>query len=140
MVRGYQPSPRTQKIYLWLSNFYAMTPLQQNPAIAPKDVHTRCKEIFIEYHCSCSVLADQWRRRQHRRVAALVAGNPDNRASGNDLGYIDLEQKTLQTLGNPFGPRLLPMCPDRTMKRLARPSGLEPLTYRLEGGCSIRLS
>jgi hypothetical protein len=27
-----------------------------------------------------------------------------------DLGYIDLEQKTLQPLDNPFGPRLLPMC------------------------------
>jgi transposase InsO family protein len=26
-----------------------------------------------------------------------------------DLGYIDLEQKTLQTLDNPLGPRLLPM-------------------------------
>jgi len=26
-----------------------------------------------------------------------------------DLGYIDLEQKTLQTLDDPFGPRLLPM-------------------------------
>lgn len=26
-----------------------------------------------------------------------------------DLGYIDLEQKTLQPLNNPFGPRLLPM-------------------------------
>jgi len=26
-----------------------------------------------------------------------------------DLGYIDLEQKTLQPLDNPFGPRLLPM-------------------------------
>lgn len=26
-----------------------------------------------------------------------------------DLGYIDLEQKTLQTLGNPFGPHVLPM-------------------------------
>lgn len=26
-----------------------------------------------------------------------------------DLGFIDLEQKTLQPLGNPFGPRLLPM-------------------------------
>jgi transposase InsO family protein len=26
-----------------------------------------------------------------------------------DLGYIDLEQKTLQTLDNPFGPRLSPM-------------------------------
>ena len=26
-----------------------------------------------------------------------------------DLGYVDLEQKTLQTLDNPFGPRLSPM-------------------------------
>ena len=26
-----------------------------------------------------------------------------------DLGYIDLEQKTLQTIDNPFGPRLSPM-------------------------------
>ena len=26
-----------------------------------------------------------------------------------DLGYIDLEQKTLQTLDNPFGTRLSPM-------------------------------
>jgi hypothetical protein len=26
-----------------------------------------------------------------------------------DLGYIDLDQRTLQTLDNPFGPRLLPM-------------------------------
>jgi len=26
-----------------------------------------------------------------------------------DLGYIDLEQKTLQRLDNPFGPRLSPM-------------------------------
>ena len=27
-----------------------------------------------------------------------------------ELGYIDLEQKTLQPLDNPFGPRLSPMC------------------------------
>ncbi len=27
----------------------------------------------------------------------------------HDLGYIDLEQKTLQTIDNPFGARLLPM-------------------------------
>jgi hypothetical protein len=26
-----------------------------------------------------------------------------------DLGYIDLEQKTLQPIDNPFGPRLLPI-------------------------------
>jgi len=27
----------------------------------------------------------------------------------HDLGYIDLEQKTLQTIDNPFGTRVLPM-------------------------------
>jgi hypothetical protein len=26
-----------------------------------------------------------------------------------DLGYIDLEEKTLQPLNNPFGPKVLPM-------------------------------
>ena len=26
-----------------------------------------------------------------------------------DLGYIDLEEKTLQLLANPFGPKVLPM-------------------------------
>ena len=26
-----------------------------------------------------------------------------------DLGYVDLEEKTLQTLENPFGPKVLPM-------------------------------
>jgi hypothetical protein len=26
-----------------------------------------------------------------------------------DLGYIDLEEKTLQPLDNPFGPKVLPM-------------------------------
>jgi putative transposase len=26
-----------------------------------------------------------------------------------DLGYIDLEEKTLQPLANPFGPKVLPM-------------------------------
>jgi hypothetical protein len=30
--------------------------------------------------------------------------------SNYDLGYFDLEQKTLQPLDNPFGPRLSPMC------------------------------
>jgi len=26
-----------------------------------------------------------------------------------DLGYVDLEEKTLQPLDNPFGPKVLPM-------------------------------
>ena len=31
-----------------------------------------------------------------------------------DLGYVDLEEKTLQPLENPFGPKVLPICPVRT--------------------------
>ena len=30
-----------------------------------------------------------------------------------DLGYIDLEEKTLQPLENPFGPKVQPMSPER---------------------------
>jgi len=53
-----------------------------------------------------------------------------------DLGHIDLQQKTLQPLDNPFGPRfylclrygLLPMSPVRTVIYLARPAGFEPTT------------
>ena len=30
-----------------------------------------------------------------------------------DLGYIDLEQKTLQPIDNPFGTRLSPMSPEQ---------------------------
>ncbi len=56
-----------------------------------------------------------------------------------DLGYIDLEEKTLQPLNNPFGPKvlpmlrndLLPMCPGRTMLILERETGLEPATSSL---------
>jgi len=53
-----------------------------------------------------------------------------------DLGHIDLEQKTLQPLDNPFGPRLSPMSSVRIVthvsgpykKSLARPAGFEPTT------------
>ena len=40
-----------------------------------------------------------------------AAGQSSRRVSFThyDLGYIDLEQKTLQPLDNPFGPRLSPM-------------------------------
>ncbi len=34
----------------------------------------------------------------------------------DDLGYIDLEQRTLQTIDNPFGTRLPPISPGRTGK------------------------
>ncbi|HVT94687.1 MAG TPA: hypothetical protein VHD76_17700 [Bryobacteraceae bacterium] len=42
-----------------------------------------------------------------------------------DLGYIDLEEKTLQPLNNPLGPKGLPMSPGRTrllIKNGGRPS------------------
>ena len=38
-----------------------------------------------------------------------------------DLGYIDLEQKTLQPLYNPFGARLLPMSSVRTVTYVSGP-------------------
>src|SRR5262245_22657546 len=53
-----------------------------------------------------------------------------------DLGYIDLEQRTLQPLDNPFGPRLSPMswvrpmCPGRTGARVAETEGCEPSIRR----------
>jgi len=51
-----------------------------------------------------------------------------------DLGYIDLEEKTLQPLENPFGPRcnlclrnvLLPMSPERTSRGMVGATGFEP--------------
>jgi transposase InsO family protein len=56
-----------------------------------------------------------------------------------DLGFIDLEQKTLQPLDNPSGrschPCLryapLPMCPGRTAESLERAMGIEPTTFSL---------
>ena len=56
-----------------------------------------------------------------------------------DLGYIDLEQKTLQTIANPFGPIVLPMSQVRSFTHLSGPYsivlvagvGFEPTTFRL---------
>ena len=39
-----------------------------------------------------------------------------------DLGYIDLEQKTLQPLHNPFGPRLSPMSQVRSVTYVSGPN------------------
>jgi hypothetical protein len=36
-----------------------------------------------------------------------------------DLGYIDLEQKTLQTIDNPFGSRLSPMSSVRSVTHVS---------------------
>ena len=65
-----------------------------------------------------------------------------------DLGYIDLDQKTLQpsTTRSARGCypclryNLSPMYPGRTTVALATPGGLEPPTNSLEGCCSIQLS
>jgi hypothetical protein len=42
------------------------------------------------------------------QIESLIVGL--KREKHYDLGYIDLEQKTLQPLVNPFGSRLSPMC------------------------------
>ena len=43
-----------------------------------------------------------------------------------DLGYIDLEQKTLQTIDNPFGTRLSPMSQVRSVTHV---SGSDTFAY-----------
>ena len=40
-----------------------------------------------------------------------------------DLGYFDLEQKTLQPLDNPFGTRLSPMSKDKVLRRSVELAG-----------------
>ena len=63
----------------------------------------------------------------------------------HDLGYIDLEQRSLQTIDNPFGTRLSPMSqvqsvlrynlspmsPGRTSGKLVAEDGFEPPTHGL---------
>src|SRR5262245_54405172 len=61
-----------------------------------------------------------------------------------DLGFVDLEQRTLQPLDNPFGPRLspmsqvrpLPMCPGRTRVAVVPGEGFEPPTFGLQNRCT----
>jgi hypothetical protein len=53
-----------------------------------------------------------------------------------DLGFVDLEQKTLQPLDNLFGPRLSPICPGWTKGDLVPVEGLEPPTHGLQNRCS----
>jgi hypothetical protein len=38
-----------------------------------------------------------------------------------DLGYFDLETRVLEPLENPFGPKVLPMSPERSVKDLFGP-------------------
>jgi hypothetical protein len=65
-----------------------------------------------------------------------------------DLGYFDLEQKTLQPLDNPFGTRLSPMSQVRSVTHvsgldkmgLARSERFELPTLGIEIRCSIQLS
>jgi hypothetical protein len=42
-----------------------------------------------------------------------------------DLGYIDLEQKTLQTIDNPFGTRLSPMSQVHSVTYVSGPDNCE---------------
>ncbi len=50
-----------------------------------------------------------------------------------DLGYIDLEQKTLQPIDNPFGPRLSPMSQVRSVTHVSGPDN-----EMFGGRCRIR--
>jgi hypothetical protein len=65
-----------------------------------------------------------------------------------DLRYFDLNTRVLEPLENPFGPKLLPIRPVRSVAYLpgldlaevARPEGFEPPTLCLEGRRSFQLS
>jgi hypothetical protein len=58
-----------------------------------------------------------------------------------DLGYIDLQEKTLQPLQNPFGPKVQSMCPVRSVTYVSEPDlwnleramGIEPTSEAWEG-------
>ena len=62
---------------------------------------------------SKSLESGRWCGSATVQLGAAAARSPSvlapNALMHYDLGYIDLEQKTLQPLDNPFGPRLLPM-------------------------------
>jgi len=67
---------------------------------------------------SCRMFAMCWWCRMRGDAGLEVAGAPCNVFDDGiwlvsfmeyDLGYIDLEEKTLQPLENPFGPKVLPM-------------------------------
>lgn len=45
------------------------------------------------------------------------------------LGFIDLEEKSRQTLADPFGLRVFPMCPERSVTQVFRPDGIGGLDY-----------
>ena len=51
-----------------------------------------------------------------------------------DLGYFDDETCRLEPIDDPFGPRLLPMSPEWTLRKLAPRAGFEPATLRLTVG------
>ena len=61
-----------------------------------------------------------------------------------DLGYIDLEQRTLQTIDTPFGTRVSSMSQVQTviyvsgsdLPKMAPGEGFEPPTGRLTAVCS----
>jgi len=55
-------------------------------------------------------------------------------ASGQyDLGYIDLEEKTLQPLQNPFGPKVYAYVSGTDIENMVSAAGFEPATHALKG-------
>jgi hypothetical protein len=77
-------------------------------------------DIAYPFHDRVVLVTACGRICMHRNISTVLAGQRvgikevDNGIwivsfMRYDLGYIDLEQRTLQPLDNPFGPRLLPM-------------------------------
>jgi hypothetical protein len=91
----------------------------------PADVYTPCMrsygglpDLTYSFHDRDIVVTSCGRICLHRKkinISIVFAGQTLDDGIGlvsfmdYDLGHIDLEQKTLQPLDNPFGPRLSPM-------------------------------
>ena len=64
-----------------------------------------------------------------------------------DLGYFDLDTRVLEPLDNPFGPKVLPMQPVRSVTYVSESDrlilvgaeGFEPTTLCSQSRCATRL-
>ena len=104
--------------------------------------HSGLPEVDCRFHDKDVLVTACGRVCMHRKkinISAVMAGQRLGKRQLDDgvwlvsfmhydLGYIDLEQRTLQTIDNPFGTRSSPMSPGRIREKLVRPTGLEPAT------------
>ena len=86
-----------------------------------KGVFEACRQLFRERGLPCASpnglynlsKLSVWWLRLGIDIERIQPGRPQQNGRHermhHDLGYIDLEQKTLQTIDNPFGARLSPM-------------------------------